>query len=359
MKWTKDLAETLKFLHEKGIIHRDIRCVNLLLNENMDVRIADFGISIWKGSENNALPVHVGKDHYKVVNDKATTTFNFDYRLLGIVMAKLLLFGDDLDKDLWDTKTNSLKLSQLNCHFMPFLQLVELCLSPSSKIGEILDAIDVIMHDPQLPIPIELIVPKLLEDLPKGNDEQRISAAKQFGDLGKIDAKVIDSLKLALSDSNMWVRRYSAKSLGSLLKKSTDDSLKKSVATSLVSLLSDREKSVRVDAIRSLALLGRDDAKTAEVLVGLTQDPTIGVRMEAAEALGEVCVNGDAVTTALIKCLADADAWVRMKAALSLAKFVPNDKNQVVTKALQERVESDLDQGVKWAAEKSLKSMSS
>jgi len=339
-------------------IHRDIRCVNLLLNENMDVRIADFGISIWKGSENNALPAHVGQEHYKVTTDKATTTFNFDYRLFGIVLAKLLLCGDDLDKDLWDTKTNSLKLSQLNCHFMPYLQLVELCLSPSSKIGEIIDTIDAIIHDPQLPVPVEMVVPQLLDDLPKGTDEQRISAARQFGDLGIVDQKVISSLKLALKDTNVWVRRYSVKSLGMLLKKTPDNVARPEIVAALIDLLADEEKSVRVDSIRSLALVGQKDTKTPVALIKLITDASAGVRMEVAEALGELQVNPEEVIAALINLLKDTDAWVRMKAALALSKFVPNDKNQSVTKALEER-KSDNDLGVKWAANKSLSSMSS
>jgi len=324
----------------------------------MDVRIADFGISIWKGSENNALPAHVGKEHYKVTNDKATTTFNFDYRLFGIVLAKLLLFGEDLDKDLWDTKTNSLKLSQLNCHFMPYLQLIELCLSPSSKITEIIDSIDGIMHDPQLPIPVEMIVPQLLDELPKGTDDQRISAAKQFGDIGIADPKVIAALKSALKDVNVWVRRYSAKSLGGLLKKTPDSVERPEVVAVLIELLTDGEKSVRVDAIRSLALLGQRDAKVAEALIKLTTDPSAGVRMECAEALGELQVHPEEVATALINLLKDGDAWVRMKAALALSKFVPNDKNQRVAHALEEK-QSDIDLGVKWAANKSLSAMSS
>ena len=40
----------------------------------------DFGISIWKGTENGALPAYAGKEHYKLTNDKATLTYNFDFR---------------------------------------------------------------------------------------------------------------------------------------------------------------------------------------------------------------------------------------------------------------------------------------
>jgi len=162
------------------------------------------------------------------------------------VLAKLLLHGDGLDKDLWDTKTNSLKLSELNCNFMPYLQLIELCLSPAAKIGEILDLVEAISHDPQLPIPVEIILPKLLEDLPKGNDDLRVAAAKTLGELvimdQKVEATIIAALSEALNDPDVWVKRHAIKSLGLLLKKSNILSINEVVAT-VIKMLEDKEKS--------------------------------------------------------------------------------------------------------------------
>ena len=45
IKILKELLSALTYLLSKSIMHRDIKPDNLLLNENNDVKISDFGIS--------------------------------------------------------------------------------------------------------------------------------------------------------------------------------------------------------------------------------------------------------------------------------------------------------------------------
>lgn len=42
----RTIAETLKYLHERGIVHRDIKAENILLNRNKQLKLIDFGFSL-------------------------------------------------------------------------------------------------------------------------------------------------------------------------------------------------------------------------------------------------------------------------------------------------------------------------
>ncbi len=41
----KQLIEGVKYINKKNIIHRDLKLGNMLLNENMEIKIGDFGLA--------------------------------------------------------------------------------------------------------------------------------------------------------------------------------------------------------------------------------------------------------------------------------------------------------------------------
>ena len=44
-KWIRQMAEVLHFLHSRNLVHRDLKPENVLLNENDDIKIGDFGLA--------------------------------------------------------------------------------------------------------------------------------------------------------------------------------------------------------------------------------------------------------------------------------------------------------------------------
>jgi serine/threonine protein kinase len=43
--YTVQIAGAIKYMHAKGIIHRDLKMGNIFLDENMNVKIGDFGLA--------------------------------------------------------------------------------------------------------------------------------------------------------------------------------------------------------------------------------------------------------------------------------------------------------------------------
>ena len=78
-KYAKQLADGLKYLHENNILHRDLKPQNILLTDDMNIQIADFGFArkVEKGMLLNTLcgspmymaPEIINKQDYSIKSD--------------------------------------------------------------------------------------------------------------------------------------------------------------------------------------------------------------------------------------------------------------------------------------------------
>lgn len=43
--YLSQIVSSLKYLHQNKVIHRDLKLGNLFLNENMEIKLGDFGLA--------------------------------------------------------------------------------------------------------------------------------------------------------------------------------------------------------------------------------------------------------------------------------------------------------------------------
>jgi serine/threonine protein kinase len=86
------VAEALDYAHQQGVIHRDIKPANIILLENDQVKVADFGIARFVSSSTTQTGIIFGTPNYmspeQVAGEKVDG--RSDLFSLGVVLFELL-----------------------------------------------------------------------------------------------------------------------------------------------------------------------------------------------------------------------------------------------------------------------------
>jgi serine/threonine protein kinase len=137
-----ELAKGLNHIHKCNIIHRDIKSGNILLFEHGDVKISDFGASIWVRDmdDEDELPYNLaGTENWEApeVLKKAPYTTKADMYSFGVVTLELIYHGDlqGFKASFEAARKGQVKLPS-SCS-LELRQLVTGCLalSPSSRFS--------------------------------------------------------------------------------------------------------------------------------------------------------------------------------------------------------------------------------
>lgn len=101
MNWLVQMCMGLRYVHEKRILHRDIKTSNIYLTSNNNVKLGDFGISKLLDSTNDAANTVVGTPYYlsPEVCEGRAYSYKSDVWSLGCVLYELCTFKHAFNAD--------------------------------------------------------------------------------------------------------------------------------------------------------------------------------------------------------------------------------------------------------------------
>jgi serine/threonine protein kinase len=94
------IAEGLEYVHNKGIVHHDIKPENILFSENRSIKISDFGVANTMGGTRAYMPPELFMENLSLEKDPRIDIYSLGITLLELVIVKnpLLLIRDSQEQ---------------------------------------------------------------------------------------------------------------------------------------------------------------------------------------------------------------------------------------------------------------------
>jgi serine/threonine protein kinase len=96
-KMAYQTAKGMHFLHSSGIVHRDLKSMNLLLDSKWNVKVSDFGLTKFRAEMKKRSGAQLGSIHWsapEILNESPDVDYVLtDVYSFGIILWEILTRG--------------------------------------------------------------------------------------------------------------------------------------------------------------------------------------------------------------------------------------------------------------------------